>query len=113
MIDPDDSVPTRPKPGRDETVIKALVRTHRWRRRIENGQAKRITDLAAQDRVAAYYDKVGALASFVTAECSQGSKFNSDPPIFGDQWAWHPQGSAISVSGAEQRHPQAGTKSPR
>ncbi len=71
IIAPDDSVPTRPKPGRDETVIKALVRTHRWRHRIENGQAKWITDLAAQDGTAAYYDKVGALASFIMTECSQ------------------------------------------
>ncbi len=46
---------TRPKPGRDETIIKALVRTHRWRRRIENGQAKWITDLASQDGVADAY----------------------------------------------------------
>jgi hypothetical protein len=27
-------------------LIKALVRAHRWRRRIESGQAKSITDLA-------------------------------------------------------------------
>ena len=31
------AVPT-PKPRRDETLIKALVRAHRWRRRIESGQ---------------------------------------------------------------------------
>jgi hypothetical protein len=28
-----------------------LVRAHRWRRRIESGQARSITDLAAQDGV--------------------------------------------------------------
>ena len=39
------AVPT-PKPSRDETLIKALVRAHRWRRRIESGQANSITDLA-------------------------------------------------------------------
>ena len=32
------------KPSRDETLVKALVRAHRWRRRIESGQAKSITD---------------------------------------------------------------------
>jgi hypothetical protein len=37
-----------PKPCRDETLVKALVRAHRWRRRIESGQAKSITDLAKQ-----------------------------------------------------------------
>ncbi len=55
IIAPDNSVSTRPKLGRDETIIKALVRTHRWRRRIETGQAKWITDLAAQDGVADRY----------------------------------------------------------
>jgi hypothetical protein len=40
------AVPT-PKPRGDETLIKALVRAHRWRRRIES-RAKSITDLAEQ-----------------------------------------------------------------
>jgi hypothetical protein len=43
------------KPSRDETLIKALVRAHRWRRQIESGQAKSITDLAEQKRVAVAY----------------------------------------------------------
>jgi hypothetical protein len=38
------------KPRRDETLVKALVRAHRWRRKIECGQAKSITDLAEQER---------------------------------------------------------------
>jgi hypothetical protein len=37
------------KPSRDETLVKALVRAHQWRRRIESGQAKSITDLAEQE----------------------------------------------------------------
>jgi hypothetical protein len=36
------------KPSRDETLVKAIVRAHRWRRRIESGRAKSITDLAEQ-----------------------------------------------------------------
>jgi len=40
-----------PKPRRDETLVKALVRAHRWRRRIESGQARSITDLAEQEGV--------------------------------------------------------------
>jgi hypothetical protein len=44
-----------PKPNRDETPVKALVRAHRWRRRIESGQAKSITDLAEQEGVAVAY----------------------------------------------------------
>jgi hypothetical protein len=43
------------KPSRDETLVKALVRAHRWRRRIESGQAKSITDLAEQEGVTAAY----------------------------------------------------------
>jgi hypothetical protein len=48
------AAPTR-KPSRDETLVKALVRAHRWRRRIESGQAKSITDLAEQEGVTDAY----------------------------------------------------------
>jgi hypothetical protein len=48
------AVPT-PKPRRHETLIKALVRAHRWRRRIESGQAKSITDLAEYESVTVAY----------------------------------------------------------
>ena len=44
-----------PKPRRDETLIKALVRAHRWRRRIESGRAQSITDLAEQEGVTDAY----------------------------------------------------------
>jgi hypothetical protein len=43
------------KPSRDETLVKALVRAHRWRRWIESGKAKSITDLAEQERVTVAY----------------------------------------------------------
>jgi hypothetical protein len=43
------------KPSRDETLIKALVRAHRWRRRIESGQARSVTDLAEQEGVTDAY----------------------------------------------------------
>jgi hypothetical protein len=48
------AVPAR-KPSRDETLVKALVRAHRWRRRIESGRAKSITDLAEQEGVTDAY----------------------------------------------------------
>jgi hypothetical protein len=48
------TVPTL-KPRRDETLVRALVRAHRWRRRIESGQAKSITDLAEQEGVTDAY----------------------------------------------------------
>ena len=41
--------------GRDETLIKALVRAHRWRRSIDSGQARSITDVAEQQVVTAAY----------------------------------------------------------
>jgi hypothetical protein len=44
------AVPT-PKPSRDEALVKALVRAHQWRRRIESGRANSITDLAEQEGV--------------------------------------------------------------
>ena len=37
------------------TLIKALVRAHRWQRRIESGRAKSITDLAEQEGVTDAY----------------------------------------------------------
>jgi hypothetical protein len=40
---------------RDETLIEALIRAHRWRRWIESGQAKSITDLAEQEGVTDAY----------------------------------------------------------
>jgi hypothetical protein len=43
------------KPSRDETLVKALVRAHRWRRRIESAQARSITDLAEQKGVTDAY----------------------------------------------------------
>ena len=43
------------KPRRDETLVKALVRAHRWRRRIESKRAKSITDLAEQEHVTVAY----------------------------------------------------------
>ena len=54
IMTPEGAVPT-PKPRPDETLIKALVRAHRWRRRIESGQAKSITDLAEQEGVTDAY----------------------------------------------------------
>ena len=43
------------KPSRDETLIKALVRAHRWRRKIESGQARSVTDVAEQEGVTDAY----------------------------------------------------------
>ena len=52
---PEGSAAPTPKPRRDETLIKALVRAHRWRRSIDCGQAKSITDLAEQEGVTDAY----------------------------------------------------------
>ena len=50
------AAPTR-KPRRDETLLKALVRAHRWRRKIESGQAHSITDIAEQEGVTDAYSE--------------------------------------------------------
>jgi hypothetical protein len=55
IMTPEGSAAPARKPRRDETLVKALVRAHRWRRRIESGQAKSITDLAEQERIAVAY----------------------------------------------------------
>jgi hypothetical protein len=55
IITPEGVAAPARKPSRDETLVKALVRAHRWRRRIESGQAKSITDLAEQEGVAVAY----------------------------------------------------------
>jgi hypothetical protein len=46
IVMPEGAVVPTPKPRRDEPLIKALVRPHRWE--VEGGQAKSITDLAEQ-----------------------------------------------------------------
>jgi hypothetical protein len=51
IMTPEGSAAPTPKPRRDETLINALVRAHRWRRQIESGKAKSITDLAEQEGV--------------------------------------------------------------
>jgi hypothetical protein len=54
IMTPEGATPS-PKPRPDETLMKALVRAHRWRRRIERGEAASITDLAEQEGVTAAY----------------------------------------------------------
>ena len=53
--------PFLPQPVVNDTMLKLLIKAHRWRRRIESGNAKSITDLAAQEKVTITY--VGKLMS--------------------------------------------------
>ena len=55
IMTPDGAPVPSAKPRRDETLINALVRAHRWRRRIESGRAKSITDLAEHEGVTVAY----------------------------------------------------------
>jgi hypothetical protein len=55
IMTPEGAAVSTPKPRPDDTLIKALVRAHRWRRRIESGRAKSITDLAEQEVVTVAY----------------------------------------------------------
>ena len=55
IMTPEGSAVPAPKPSRDETLVKALVRAHRWRRRIESGRARSITDQAEQEKVTVAY----------------------------------------------------------
>ena len=65
IMTPEGSAAPAPKPSRDETLVKALVRAHRWRRKIESGKAKSITDLAEQEGVTdAYVCRLLSLTCF-------------------------------------------------
>ena len=55
IMTPEGVAPPARKPNRDDTLVKALVRAHRWRRQIESGRAKSITDLAEQEGVTDAY----------------------------------------------------------
>jgi hypothetical protein len=55
IITPEGVAAPAPKPRPDETLVKALIRAHRWRRQIESGRAKSITDLAEQEGVTDAY----------------------------------------------------------
>jgi hypothetical protein len=55
IMTPEGAATPARKPSRDETLVKALVRAHCWRRRIESGHAKSITDLAEQEGVTDAY----------------------------------------------------------
>src|SRR5918995_2713250 len=55
IMTPEGAAAPTPKPRRDETLVRALVRAHRWRRRIESRQARSITDLAEQEGVTVAY----------------------------------------------------------
>ena len=47
--------PVAPAPSLDDTMVKTLVKAHRWRQRIETGKARSITDLAEQEQVTVAY----------------------------------------------------------
>jgi hypothetical protein len=55
IMTPEGAAAPARKPSRDDTLVKALVRAHRWRRKIESGRAKSITDLAEQEGVTDAY----------------------------------------------------------
>jgi hypothetical protein len=55
IMTPEGAAAPTPKPRPEETLIKALVRAHRWRRRIERGHARSITDLTEQEGVTDAY----------------------------------------------------------
>ena len=71
IIAPEAVMPA-PQPKRDERLIQAIVKAHRWRRRIESGKAKSITDLAAQEGVSdAYVFRVLTLTCLAPAIVEQ------------------------------------------
>jgi hypothetical protein len=55
ILTPDGAAPEPQRPLPDDTMIKALVRAHRWRRRIESGGAATINEVAKQEGVTGPY----------------------------------------------------------
>ena len=55
IMTPEGAAMPTSKPRPDDTLIKALVLAHRWRRRIESGKATSITDLSEQEGVTDAY----------------------------------------------------------
>lgn len=55
ILTPDGAAPAPQRLLPDDTMVKALVRAHRWRRKIESGEAASITEVAEQEGVTAPY----------------------------------------------------------
>jgi len=55
ILTPDGTAPAPQPPLPNDTMVKALVRAHRWRRRIESGGAATINEVAEQEGVTAPY----------------------------------------------------------
>lgn len=55
IITPDGSAPTPAKADCDETMIRALVKAHRWRRQIDTGQFRSGSELAAHEKITDSY----------------------------------------------------------
>jgi hypothetical protein len=112
------SSPIAPKPAVDNTMLKLLVKAHRWRRRIECGKAKSITDLAAQENVTdAYIQRVlllTCLAPDITASILDGRHprgLSMNHMLKAIPTAWDEQrerwGFPACDSCASKKHPQA------
>lgn len=55
ILTPDGAAPAPQRPLPDDTMVKALVRAHRWRRHIESGEAATINEVAEQEGVTGPY----------------------------------------------------------
>jgi hypothetical protein len=61
-----------PKLTRDETLIKVLVRAHRWQRRFESGRAKSITELAEREGACRSYRSPGWCRAVLDGTTAEG-----------------------------------------
>jgi hypothetical protein len=78
ILTPDGAAPAPQRQLPDDTMVKALVRAHRWRRRIEAGEAVSITEVAEQEGVTAPYVfrllRLTCLAPDIVAAILDGSQ---------------------------------------
>ena len=55
IVPEDNTVPVRPNPSPDDTLLKGLARAYRWKRMLENGSVRSLTELAEEEKITPSY----------------------------------------------------------
>ena len=55
IVPEDNTVPVRPNPTPDDTLLKGLARAYRWKRMLENGSVRSLTELAEEEKITPSY----------------------------------------------------------
>ncbi|BAE50006.1 hypothetical protein [Paramagnetospirillum magneticum] len=55
IVPEDNTVPVRPNSSPDDTLLKGLARAYRWKRMLENGSVRSLTELAEEEKITPSY----------------------------------------------------------